>query len=140
MNPAQELVRAIIEALRANATVRSAIGDRVYESILKPTPFPYISIERVSRLPDDADCIDAMEITVQIDVWTRGDTGRGDVGFGQCYRIQEAVRKALHDEDLTLEDNALVLLRFRFDDAFYAPDRLTVHGPMQFTALVEVPA
>jgi hypothetical protein len=80
-----------------------------------------------------AECIDGEEITIQLDCWSRS------VGAIGCTRIVDAVRKALHDKDLQLSDNALVEMQVTLWRIMDDPDGLTTHGVVQVTSLVEEP-
>lgn len=91
----------------------------------------YVSFGPVDGVEDDADCIIGSEHTIQLDCWSRK---KGSV---HCKNIVDAVKRALHEQDLELTVNALVSLRVIFWQVFRDPDGLTTHGPIQLRAIVE---
>ena len=133
MDPDLELQGAIVQLLKADAGVAALVADRVYDNVPKAPVFPYITFGSVDTGTDDAECITGFEIFVQLDVWLR------EIGFPECKRINNAVRKALHDADITLSTNALVFLEHRRTQTLRDPDGLTSHGAMTFEASVESP-
>lgn len=136
-SPDYELVRAAMDALRADTMVASFIDMRIYDRPpQKPEPaFPYITVGPTSSIPDDADCSDAEEITIQLDVWSQG--ANEAYSSAECRRLIDAVKQVLHDADLTLADNALVTIQMSLKQIVREPDGITSHGILQFTATVE---
>ncbi|MDH0126677.1 DUF3168 domain-containing protein [Brucella intermedia GD04153] len=137
-SPTYELQGRIAALLKADPTLASLIKGRVYDSVPSAegqvtAKFPYVSFGPSDELSDDADCIDGFEITMQIDVWSRA------VGFPECRRIVDAVRKALPEDGILLADNALVTFNHRISRIFRDPDGKTSHGAMTFEAFVEQP-
>lgn len=132
MNVSEELQRLLFTTLKADAGV-SAITSRVYDNIPTAPVFPYISFGPQDATDAGADCIDGQEITIQLDCWSRA------VGFLECKNMVDAVRKALHEQELTLTDNALAEIRVFLTRVFRDPDGLTTHGVVQVTASCEIP-
>lgn len=132
----KELWDLIRDALKASAPVMALVTD-VFDKV-PSDPWKakkaYISRGPVTGLPDDAECIDGEEITIQIDIWSRTpDRWSMD-------EMVSAVRKVLHEnEDLQLSQNALVDMRVTLTRIIDDPDPNTVHGLVQVTALVEEP-
>lgn len=139
-SPALELVAAIKAKLQADSKVAALVENRIWDQPLpvKERVYPNITFGRVSEDPDDANCIDAARFTIQLDGWTRGNGGRGEVGFPQAYRLSSRVRNALHEQPLTLTDNAFLLMRHIGSDTFRDSDGLTSHSVMIFEAYVEL--
>jgi hypothetical protein len=81
---------------------------------------------------EDADCITAGEVTVQIDCWST------QPAQNEVRALAGAVRKALRPE-LTLMDNALVLLEHWRTDYLLDPNGTTKHASVRFTGFVEEP-
>jgi hypothetical protein len=125
-NPELELQDAIVRALKAESLT-------VYDSVPANAAFPYVSIGPVTSVQDDADCIDGMEITIQVDVWSRA------VGVGEAGRITDTVRRALHRAEFELTENALVMIEHTNSRRLRDPDGLTLHAVIEFRALVETP-
>lgn len=142
MDASVELIKAMFDRLRATAAVTALVGQRIYD---RPpeingavnVPFPYITLGPDTSLPDDFDCIESEELTVQFDVWTSG-TGEA-FGSVQCRKICGAVKKALHGVDLDLPTNALVSLELELRRIIDDPNPAITHGVVQFTATVETP-
>ena len=132
--PALELQAVIVSRLKADNAVRALVADRVYDNVPKNADFPRISLGATDETSDDADCIEGLSISFQIDCWSR------EVGFPQVRQMSDAVRRALHDADLVLAENALVSLTHRQTRVSRDPDGLTSHAAMTFDAFVEVAA
>ena len=133
-----ELQAAIVARLKADAAVRALIGDRVYDNVprnpdgkVDAARFPYVSFGPEQVLPDGWDCQESSEIFIQIDAWSRA------VGFPEVKKIANAVRRALHDADLLLSENALVSLEFESRQVMRDPDGKTSHAALTFRAVVE---
>ena len=134
MSPGRELWKVVREAL-LGADILSLVS-AVYDKV--PTSPWGGKNAYVSRGPsywndDGAECIDGLEITLQIDVWSKiNNTWAVD-------EIVEIVRKALHEHELPFVDNALVELRVEICRITDDPDPLVTHGMVQVVALVEIP-
>lgn len=146
MDASYELIRAMLDRLRATAAVTDLVGTRMYDRVptrqtnngpVPDVPYPFISIGPGTSIPDDYDCIRSEEITIQFDVWS---SGAGEAyGSVQCRKICNALKQALHDVDLTLTENALVTLQWELTRILDDPNPAINHGVIQFTATVETP-
>lgn len=143
MDASLELLTAALTRLRATSTVTDFVGTRIFD---RPpadqdgtvsVPFPYISVGPSTSIPDDFDCMDGEEITVQLDVWTSG--ANDAYGSVQCRKITSAVKKALHKADMSLTTNALVTLQLEVLRIIDDPNPAICHGVVTFTATVETP-
>ncbi|AWM24972.1 DUF3168 domain-containing protein [Sinorhizobium fredii] len=137
MDPAYELTAAVISRLKADATVASFVGSRVYnrppDGTLTP---PYISMGPSDALTNDADCIDGLEVTMQIDCWSWGS---GEAfSDAQVRKLSGAVRAALHEAEMPLPTNALASLRHRITRYQRESDGTTNRAIISVTALLEV--
>jgi hypothetical protein len=142
MDASVELIRSMLDRLRADATVTQMVGDRIVDRpsgrVGSPTGgFPYISVGPTSSIPADFDCMDGEELTVQLDIWTTGDNGA--FASVDCRTITNAVKRSLHNADLALADNALVTLTWELTRILDDPNPAIRHGAIQFTAIVETP-
>jgi hypothetical protein len=71
------LQAAIVAAVEADAGLGALIGDRIYDKV--PTTgagqvsatFPYVSFGPMQSVPSDDECHDGVEVTVQLDAWSR---------------------------------------------------------------------
>ncbi|NSL22022.1 DUF3168 domain-containing protein [Agrobacterium tumefaciens] len=133
---AHELQVAIVNALKADPDVAALVGNRIYD--LVPTAdgkitatFPYISFGPVQDLPEDTDCLEASELVIQLDTWSR------DPGFMEGRKIAKAMKKALDDQSLSLADNSLVYFEFDGRRDLRAPDGLTTQIVSTYRAGIE---
>ena len=137
MDPTYELTAAIISHLKADPTVASFVGSRVYnrppDGALTP---PYISMGPSDALTDDADCIDGLEVTMQIDCWSWGSGAA--FSDAQVRKLSGAVRAVLHEAEFSLPTNALASIRHRITRYLRESDGVTNRAIISVTAFVEV--
>ncbi len=138
MDPTYELAAAAIARLKADVAVSGFVGARIYD---RPpdgtiTP-PYISLGPSDATTDDAECIDGLEITMQIDCWSWGS---GEAfSSAEVRKIAGAVRASLHDAEFELAQNALVTIRHRITRYQRESDGVTNRAIITITAFVELP-
>lgn len=133
MSASRALQKAVVAALKANATVSGLVGARVYDMQPADAVYPFVSLGPSSFVPSDDECIEARDETLQIDVWSR-DNGL----MHPCRAITDAVFAALHEVTLTLDDPyANVETNITLAQVFMDPDGLTAHGVVQVTAMIE---
>jgi len=140
MSPALELQGLIVPRLKADATLAAIIGARVFDHVPRSATtgavtaeYPFVGMGYWSETQDDADCIEGGEIFGRIECWSRS------VGKREALQLAEAVRASLHNADLTLSENALVLIEWVRTDVNMDPDGLTAHATVEIRALVERP-
>jgi hypothetical protein len=142
MDPTYELAAAIIARLKADAATSAFVGPRVYDrppdspSGGSTLQSPYISLGPSDALTDDADCIDGLEITMQIDCWSWGSNEA--FGSAQVRKLAGAVRACLHEAEFPLTTNALASLRHRITRYQRESDGATNRAIVSITAFVEV--
>ena len=143
MDASYELILGAINKLRATTAVTAMVGAKIYDRVPEKTDgtpnvtFPYISMGPSTSIPDDFDCMKGEEITLQFDVWSSGaGEAFGSVG---CRKITSAIKRALHDVDLSLPTNALVTFQHEITRILRDPNPAITHGVIQFTATVETP-
>lgn len=104
MTSTEELQRLLRNALEGNTPIMD-LAFKVYDHV-PDKPFgskrSYISFGPIDTTDDDADCIDAVVTTVQVDVWSVKE------GAIECRRLTDLVRRALHHKSLALDEHALV--------------------------------
>lgn len=146
MDASYELIVAALNRLRATAAVTAIVGAKIFDRVPErqtadgPVPdveSPYISMGPSTAIPDDYDCMDGEEITIQIDAWSWGSAEA--YSSAQVRKLAGAIKKALHDIDLTLTTNALVTLQHAMTRVMRDPDGITNHAAVQFTATIETP-
>lgn len=131
MSASAELQKLVLDTLHATPAVTALIGTRIYDTVPKGAVQPYVSFGPVDIVEDGADCIASGEHTLQLDVWSRA------VGKVEAKRIVDAIKKALHNRQLTMQNNALVEMSVDFRSVIGDPDGLTSHGIVRVTALIE---
>lgn len=138
MDPTYELAAAIIATLKADPAVAGFVGSRVYDRPpdVSVAVSPYISMGPSDALTDDADCIDSLEVTMQIDCHSWGPNGA--YGSAEVRKLSGAVRAALHEAELVLPNNALASLRHRITRYQREADGVTNRAIISVTALLEV--
>lgn len=130
MSPELELQGEIVDLLRNNAALNALVGTRVYDAVPDNRSFPYVSMGPMISTSQYPECIDSMNIAVQIDVWSR------ETGYPECKIIADEVRLAVNAlEELPV--NALVMIQHNTTNTMRDPDGLTSHSALYFDALVE---
>lgn len=132
MDPTQELQEEVIVALRASAAVSALVGARVYDLAPSSAVAPHISMGPATAIQADAECIEAQEITVQIDCWSE------ERGYAQVRRVADAVRRALRDAELPFQHNAIATFEHEITRYMRDPDGISSHAAMTFSATIEV--
>lgn len=131
-DPIIEVQSAVKAMLLADVMLAGLVASRVFVTVPAGADFPYVSFGPVDASQDDAEEIEGLELTFQLDAWSRSG------GTSEAKRIGGAVRKALHGAELDLPENAAVLCEHRTTRVFRDPDGITFHVAMTFTAIVEV--
>lgn len=131
MSPTLELQGAVVVALKAHAALSALVGAKVYDPVPPAATAPYVSMGPADELQDDADCVPAADVTLQIDAWSIAP------GFAEVNKIADAVRGALHRAELTLTTNALVEIAHRQTRRFLDADGKTAHAVIEFVATIE---
>jgi len=130
-SPRYQLQKAIVQRLKADGQVAAHVQGRIYDDVPEDAEFPYISIGAVAIRSRHADCLDLVEVTFQLDVWSRA------AGLEELSEISEAVCAALHDADLELETHACIYLLHEQTHEMYDPDGETTHAVLSFEATIE---
>lgn len=128
-----ELQKLLFATLTGRAEIMALAGG-VYDRV--PTdPYngktAYISFGPSDVVDDGSDCIASGEHTFQLDVWSKA------VGQVEAKRIVFMIYKALHEQSLSLTENALAEIRVDFRRVFADPDPLITHGVATVTARIE---
>jgi hypothetical protein len=123
---------AIVTALKASSALSAIVGAKVFDRVPAGTSPPYVHVREFQAVEDGSDCADAWEVYADIDVWS------DQVGKPQAAHAAAAVRKALHNADLTLADPfGLVGIRHQDTQIGDGGDGLMTRARMTFRALVE---
>lgn len=140
--PGLELQGAFVAALRGSTEVMALVHG-VYDGMgfgktrkAQGAPWGsaggYISFGPESSVPDDLDCLELEEITLQLDVWSK------QPGRVHCKRICAAVRRALKGVVLDLPTHGHVRTSLVLERVLPDPQAGVTHGVMQFSAEIEV--
>lgn len=137
MDPTYELKAAVIARLKATSAVASFVGARIYDrSPDGSLTSPYVSMGPADAVSDGADCIDGMEITLQLDCWSWG-SGQA-FGAAEVSKLSGAIRAALHEAEFSLTENALATISHRITRYTRESDGITNRAIITITAFVEV--
>lgn len=132
MNSAEELQRLLYATLSGDAAIMAVAGG-VYDHV-PALPYKaktaYISFGPSDASEDEAECINGVRITQQIDIWSNAQ------GVVECKALTDLVRRKLHQASLTLSDNALAGLYVEIWRVIPNPGG-EHHGVVQITAMVE---
>lgn len=126
------LQKAVFAALSADATLSGLIGaGRIHDDAPQQTVFPYLTLGQSTARDWSTATDEGAEHVLTLHVWSRA------AGKKEAHAIMRALRQALHDQSLTLEDHRLVNLRHDFSETARDPDGETVHGIVRFRAVTE---
>lgn len=126
------LQKAIVGRLKGDAPLTALISGRVYDRVPAGAALPYVHIRSIQVVDDGAECIDGAEVFIDLDVWSNA------VGKVEASRAAGAVRKALHEAALPLDEPyALTEIAHRDTDVGDGGDELLTRARMTFRALAE---
>jgi hypothetical protein len=126
------LQKAIVARLKADAALTALIAGRVFDRVPAGAALPYVYVRSLQAVDDSAECVDGLEIFVDLDVWSNA------VGKPEASRMAAAVRSALNHQSLTLDDPyALVEIAHRDTDIGDGGDGILTRARLTFRALVE---
>lgn len=133
MSAERALMSAIRAAALAHADVQAVLGDpaRLYDDPPPNPVFPYVTLGRLETRATDASGAPALEHAVTLHAWSRYG------GRAEALDVIDALRTALHDVDLDLDERRLVFLFASFSDVFRSGDGRTTHGVLRLRALTE---
>ena len=105
-------------------------GVRVVDKPTEKTPMPYIVLGPSYWVNDDAECIEAREVTLQIDAFDRS-SNKGSLE-DLTDDISTALRGWSDEDELTMHPIQVETVRVTDD-----PDGMSVHGIVIVRAMVE---
>ncbi|QOG20461.1 DUF3168 domain-containing protein [Bradyrhizobium sp. SEMIA] len=130
-DPTSAIWDAVKARLLSDPDIASVFADRVYDKIQNTPTFPYISLGAVQVLPELGEGIDAAEVFLTLNSWTRF-TGSDALRSGGKYLIA-----ALHDEELQIEGGAVLSILLESSRTIPDPDGVTKHGVYTFQILTD---
>jgi hypothetical protein len=126
------LHQSIYQRLAADAGVVMLLGGtRIYDHVPRNASYPYVTFGQSIAREYGTAIDDGEEHILTLHVWSDGGSR------GQAHEIMGAVRRALHDEPLSLTDHRLVNISQEFADARREPERETYHGIIRYRAVTE---
>lgn len=138
MAPDADLIAAIANLFRTDPVLVGLLGGRFYDRVPAKAAgeldaaTDYVSVGAVDSVPQTIDCIEADDVTLQLDVWSAAyDRDR-------CRTIVAAIRRRLHDAELPLAENGLAACVVALTRIFEDPDGVTLHGVVQVTASIDL--
>lgn len=107
---------------------------RIYDLAPPNAGFPHIEFGDTQTVDDGAECLDSVEVTQTIDIWSRS---REAAGRSEAVALCAVVRAILHQADLVPSTWRLVEIRHRDSRVFLDADGLTWHGVVTFRAKLD---
>jgi len=97
-------------------------------------------VDDAYSIRDDMQCVDGLNVTLNIHVWTDDShsLGLGGGALQDARVIGWQVVKALHHYPLSLPTQTLVNLAHTGERVFYDSDGVTGHGVLSFGAILSV--
>jgi len=129
------LQKAILAALKADATLQALVGGKIYDTVPPSAEMPYVSFGTFDVQTEDADEYEGSDSFIQIDAWSGGESVVGSV---EAKKIGRAIRGALHHANLSLdEDQRLVDLTVDAVRYLRELDGITQHVAITLRARTE---
>ena len=124
------LQAAIYQALSSDSAL-AALVTGVYDRPPQSTAFPYMTIGESSGSDWSTKTTSGMEQQLAIHVWSQNG------GRKEAAAIMTRIHTLLHQANLSVSGQTLVLLRFVSSDIVLEDDGYTYCGSMRFRALLE---
>lgn len=126
------LQKAIHAALTGSSTLTALLGGpRVYDDIPRGVAYPYVTFAQSVERDWSTGSEPGDEHTITLHVWSH------EPGRKQAHAIMHAIRAALHDQPLALDDHRLVNLRHEFSETRREGDGETFRGLVRLRAVTE---
>jgi hypothetical protein len=132
MSAESDVLAALMDALRANAGVKAALGDpvRIFDDRPAGAAFPHAVIELGVSRPADSAGVQALEQEIAIEVFSRR------AGKSEALSALAAMREALHDADIEITGRQVVLIQALSAQASRL-DPQTIRGVLRLRVLTE---
>lgn len=106
------------------------LGGRVFDKAAENTVLPYVTLGAIYGVEDDAECIEADEWVVQIDLWDRASNKLKAADLAQ--KVRRALKGWSDTSEVTMHPLMVEPPRIMDD-----PDGVTVHAVLMVEASVE---
>ena len=131
MSAALSLQTAIVQALRADASLSALVGNAVHDGAPHNAGFPHVALAGLTTLPWDTATEEGEEHRATLLAWSR----KG--GRREIHLINAALIAVLDGAALSLVGHHLVDLRVEGADARRQGDRKTWRGRVRLVAFTE---
>lgn len=117
-----DISAAVLAHLKADAGVSGMVSG-IFDGPMQGQDYPYITFGAMDVLPDEFECVDGENHTLQIDIWSRLH-GK----LAEAARIGSAVKLALNGAELDTGDTGFCECRVVSRRVFHEPDGIGAHG------------
>lgn len=131
-SPSAEFQRFVYETLIADADVSSFVDDKVFDGPPDDAEYPYIAFGPSDFVPEEQDCVELREETLQLDIWC-SDQGRSRI----CKQIVDACKRALKDAEGELAEHAMDPIRVVIARVIPEPADELAHGIVTISSMIE---
>lgn len=129
-----DVQKAIWEVLCADqdiVNILAAGAEGIYDHVPKNSVFPYIVLGEVRALPFDSMLAKGMEQVITLRIFSHYK------GMKEVKEIMSAIHAALHDADIQIANQNLVLLRLESCETRLDSGGLARQGVMRFRIITE---
>jgi len=129
----KSVLKAIITALKADATISGIVGSRVYTNVPQNATFPYMVVA-IQSLPFDTKTDNGMSHTIDISGYSRKNSP------AQAADLRSAAYDIMHkgESNLTLDSgNLSSMLYSGIGNVLKEPDGVTWKSLLRFNAIVD---
>ena len=124
------LLAAIIARLKADVSITSQVGQRIYNDVPDNETFPYISVT-ISSSPFDTKTGAGMEHNLQFNIYSR------QTSSNEAATIRAAIYNSLNRQESVLSAAGVDVIIFNgVAPTFKEPDGKTWNGVIQFKVMI----
>jgi len=135
-DPSLAVQKAVVARLKAFSGLTAIVDQRIYDRVPEAVTFPFVQLGYFQTIDGSADCVDASEIFIDIQVWSRA------VGQVETKQIASQVRSALHEWAPVLDDPYAAVGNVEHENTrlFGDGDGLTTRAVVSFKLQAETTA
>lgn len=126
--------RGVYEVLGADqdlVSILAAGAESIYDHVPKNSGFPYVVLGESRAAPFDSMGSSGLDQVIALRVFSRYK------GMKELKDAMSAIYAALHDTDIQVDNQNLVLLRFEAGETRLEGDGMTRQGVMRFRVITE---
>ena len=124
------LQKGILTALTADNMLMGMITG-IFDRVEEGQEYPYITFADISGADWSTKTTSGMECSVNLHIWSR------EGGKKEALLIMERVHDLLHDGNITVSGQSLVLSRFSTANVMLESDGIMYRGSMRFRILLQ---